>query len=148
MGLFFLIFGVTLTLLGVTFLSITFFVARQRAGLEERCSASTEATLIDAVSRSTEYSNRVHVTQHGIYAYQTMDGMEVRAENENGYGLARDVPGPLVTILYNPNNPTEFFLPEEQASFQKSYPGLRRTGIALLVFGILLLVACVVFWAA
>ena len=74
--------------------------------------------------------------------------MEVRAENENGYGLARDVPGPLVTILYNPNNPTEFFLPEEQASFQKSYPGLRRTGIALLVFGILLLVACVVFWAA
>ena len=143
MGLMLLIFGVTLTLLGVGFIAAAYFVVRHRAGLEERCSASAEAELVDKACRTIEFSEDVSINYHGVYSFQTGDGVRVQAENKSGYGLPEEIPGPIVTIRYNPNNPGEFLIPSEQSYITESkvLPGLRRGGIAMLVIGVPLIVA-------
>lgn len=150
MGLFFLIFGVTLTLLGVAFAAAMRFVGKAQAGLRERCRVSAEAELVDTVYRSIEFSDEIRISYHGVYTFRTKDGRHMRAENEYGYSLPEEVAGPLVTILYNPDNPAEFLLPEEQERIEKDQvlPGLWRAGIVMLILGVPLIIAGVVFWGA
>ena len=150
MGLVLLIFGVTLTLLGIGFLVIPQIVGKHQAELVERCSVTAEAELVGNECRSIEFTDDTSVTYHGVYAFQTDDGVSVRAENKSGYGHPDEIPGPLVTIKYNPNNPGEFVIPDEQASIAESQilPGLRRGGIAMLVVGVPLVIAAVVLMAA
>ena len=146
MGLVLLIFGVTLTLIGLGFLVIPHIVGKHQAGLVERCSVSAEAELVDHECRSIEFTDDISVTYHGVYAFQTDDGVRVQAENKSGYGRPDEIPGPLVTIKYNPNNPGEFIIPDEQAQIAESkvLPGLRRGGIAMLACGVPLAVIAIV----
>ena len=150
MGLLLLIFGVVLTLLGAGFVLGAHFSAKHQAGLEERCVVATQAELVGTTERSEEYMDRIEVTYHGTYVFLTEDGVRVSAENKSGYARPDEVPGPVVSILYNPNNPGEFMLQEEKEFVANSniLPGMRRAGIAMLVAGIPLLVAAVVFWKA
>lgn len=71
-----------------------------------------------------------------LAAIQTHE--RVQAQNEIGYGSPEDVPGPLVTIRYNPDNLAQFIIPQEQLCLEYAvsmYPHLSR-----LVF--LSLIAC------
>ena len=146
MWLYFLIFGIALILLGVGFMLATHFTSVHQAGLKERCVVAAEAELVDTTERTTEFSESIEISYHGSYTFVTEDGVRVTAENKVGYGAPDQVPGPVVGILYNPNNIGEFILPEEQASIANSsiLPGLRRGGIAMLAIGVALLVAAVV----
>lgn len=150
MGLFFLIFGVTLIILGISFLAISRFSEVQQPALNERCSVPTEAELVGTERRSTEWRHKIQVTYHGVYAFTAQDGVHYRAENKVGYARPDDVPESVVSIRYNPDNPGEFVLPEEQERIANAQiiPGLRRAGIVMLVLGVPLMVAAAVFWAS
>ena len=150
MGLVFIIFGATLILLGGGFVLASHFVGRYLAGLEERCTVSAEAELVDKARRSTEYSEKIEVTYHGVYSFVTEDGVHVQAENKSGYSRPEEIPGPVIAIRYNPDNLGEFLLPEEQARIDEIniLPGLRRSGIAMLIAGVPLLIVGIVLWFA
>ena len=148
MGFVLLIFGVALLFIGAVFVAITSYADKRRAELEERCTVPAEAELVSTQRRTIEFSDDTAINYHGVYSYSTGDGQRVQVENENGYGMPEDVPGPRVSIRYNPNNPAEFILPEEGPSIAKVLPNLRKVGIALLVAGALLTIAAVVFLVA
>ena len=149
MGLFFLIFGATLVLLGVGFVAICHFSEQHQSALDERCSVLAKAELVGTERQSTRRSHKIEVTYHGVYAYTAKDSVRVKAQNTVGYARSDDVPGPVVDIRYNPANPGEFVLPEEQLRIANAQvlPGLRRAGIVMLILGVPLLIAAVVFWA-
>jgi hypothetical protein len=46
-----------------------------------------------------------------------------------------------VQVCYDPRNPTDFALPEEQALALTVWPKFQKTGIGLTVLGVLLILA-------
>ena len=148
MGFIFLLFGVVLILIGAAFIVLTRFAEQKQAELEARCTVPTDARLVDHVRRSERYTDEIRVTYHGVYEYLAEGGLQVRSENENGYGRPENISGPTVAILYNPDDPTEFLIPEEHVSISSALPGLRSIGPVLLALGVPLLVAAVAFWGA
>ena len=148
MGLILLFFGVVLIIIGAAFIALIRITKRNHTEVEARCTVSTEAQLVDHVRKSVRWTDEIEVTYHGIYEYLTKDGVQVRSENENGYGRPENISGPTVTLVYNPAEPTEFFIPSEQASIAETLPGLERVGPILLAIGIPLLVAAALLWGA
>ena len=148
LGLYFLIFGAILAVIGGAFLAITHSVEVTESRRGQTCTVSAEAKLIDSIRHSTHYMDEIRVTYHGVYTYRTEDGTQIHSENKHGYGRPDDIPGPVATILYDPNEVTEFIIPEEQVSIPDAFPGLRRTGKILLALSVPLLIAAVVFWGA
>ncbi len=148
MGLVFLIFAGVLMLLGIAFVAIANVAGKSQSQLNERCTIAVEAELVDTMERSEEWSERIEISYHGVYAYATQEDVRVQAENAYGYGLPDEVPGPRVTIRYNPDKPTEFILPDEYARVEEAniLPGLRRSGIGMLIAAVPLAILAVVFW--
>lgn len=148
MGLIFLLFGAVLIIIGVAFILLTRFTEQKQSELKTRCTESTEAQLVDYVRKSESWTDEIEITYHGVYEYVTKDGLQVRSENENGYGRPENISGPTVTLLYNPAEPTEFLIPSEQVEIFDALPGLRRIGPKLLAIGIPLLIAAALLWGA
>ena len=146
MGLIFLFFGVVIIIIGAAFIALTRLAERKQAELKTRCTASADAQLVDYVRKSERWSDEIRITYHGVYEYVTKDGLQVRSENENGYGRPENITGPTVTVLYNPAEPTEFLIPSEQVEIFDAFPGLHRVGPKLLAIGIPLLIAAVAMW--
>ena len=139
-----LTFGVGLVIIGVSLNVSVRYIAKKWIELDEGCTAFTEAELVNTVCRSSGFSDDNTVAYHGVYTYVSQDGVRVQVENENGYGTSEDVPGPRVTIRYNPEKPAEFILPEEHASNVTVAPTLKKAGVITLALGIPLTIAGVV----
>lgn len=148
MGLILLFFGVVLIIIGAAFIALVRLTERKQAEVKTRCTVKTDAQLVDYVRKSERWSDEIEITYHGIYEYVTKDGLQVRSENENGYGRPENISGPTVTLLYNPAEPTEFLIPSEHASISDALPELERVGPILLAIGIPLLVAAALLWGA
>ena len=142
MGLTFIIFGAVLVFIGACFVAGGYFVQKHQRNLQERCTATVEAELVDTVPRSTRYSDTTHITYHGVYAFLPEENLHLKSQNEIGYATPEEVLGPHVTIRYNPNKPAEFIIPGESEEVIQSdlLPGFKRGGIAMLVGGVLLVV--------
>ena len=145
MSLFFFIFGFALAAIGGAFLAIIYYIKKKQNEADQTYNAWAEAELVDWVNHIDTFDERTHDTFHGIYTFETEQGMRVKTESDYGYGAPEDIPGPVVKIRYNPADPLEFVIPEEQASTSSALPGFQKTGIGLLVLGISLLAAGVVF---
>lgn len=148
MGLVLLVFGVVLITIGAALLAGGHHAAKNQDWLEKRCTATTEAKLIDTVHRVSEFNDEDGITYHGVYEYVAEDGLIVQVQNKNGYGMPDSVPGPIVTIRYNPDSVSEFLLPEEQVSVAEAGPALKKAGIISLVLGFPLTIAGVVLFGA
>ena len=145
-GLFF-IPGIACLYIGVVFLRV--FRVR---GIEDERSARSMiaqgwAKLTDTGSR-LEYDckNRSRTVYYGVYEYDTVDGQHISSASDFGYGNPKDIPGTqgnMVKIRYNPLNPAEFVLLEEQAVSKTVLPSFRKVGIILSVLGILFSAAAI-----
>lgn len=145
-GLALLIIGVTGIIIGVALIVGARYADNRRAELDEKCTASTEAELVDTVCRSTEYTDDISITYHGVHTYVMQDGMRVQAENSFGYPMPEDVPGPCATVRYNPDKPGEFILPEEHAVTDTVAPSLKKAGLITIVLGVPFAIAGVVLF--
>ncbi len=143
-GLVVLIFGVALVGIGIALTAAARHSENQQAELDQRCNASAEAELVGTVSRTSGFSDDNSITYYGTYSFVTQDGVRVQAHNEIGYGSPEDVPGPFVTIRYNPDNLAQFIIPQEQESTATVAPALKKAGVITLVLGVPLTVAGVV----
>ena len=143
-GLVVLIFGVALAGIGIALTAAARHSENQRAELDQRCNASAEAELVGTISRTSGFSDDNSITYYGTYSFVTQDGVRVQAQNEIGYGSPEDVPGPLVTIRYNPDNLAQFIIPQEQESTATVAPSLKKAGTITLVLGVPLTIAGVV----
>ena len=143
----FFIPGVVCLFIGVVFL----LVFRYRSIAEEKSERSMIAQgwakLVDTGSRlEYDYNNRARTVYYGVYEYNTADGQYISSASDFGYGNPKDIPGVqgnMVKVRYNPNNPTEFVLLEEQAVSRTVLPTLRKIGIILSVLGILFSAAAI-----
>lgn len=143
-GLFF-IPGVTCLFLGVIFLLVYRTSLRKQEALDSGIVAQAWARLVSTGSRTEiDIKKRSHIVHYGIYEYDTADGEHISSASEFGYHNADGIPGAkgnMVKIHYNPKNPTEFALDEEQAISKTVWPKFRRVGILLTVLGILFTLA-------
>ncbi len=75
----------------------------------------------------------------GIYEFDTLDGQHISAASNFGYYGPNRIPGTqgkMVKIFYNPDNPTEFALQEEEDISKTIWPTFRKVGILLTVIGV------------
>ena len=143
----YLIPGFVCLFIGGTFL-LVYRHSRVRQDASERSmTAWAWAKLVDTGSRSEyNYENRRKTVYFGVYEFDSADGQHISSASDFGYYNPKDVPGTkgnMVKVRYNPRNPTEFALSEEQAVSDAVLPKFKRTGILLTVLGILLTTAAI-----
>ena len=141
-GLFF-VPGLVCLLLGCVFLLVHRYSKIKHEASENSLTGRTWAKLEDIGERiKRDYENRMRKVYYGVYEYNTADGQHISSASEFDYSNQEAIPGAdgkMVNVRYNLNNPTEFALEEEQAVLASVWPKLRKTGIWLLVLGILLI---------
>ena len=94
-----------------------------------------------------KYENRHKTVYFGVYEFDSADGQHISSASDFGYCDPKDIPGTrgnMVKVRYNPRNPTEFALSEEQAVSDTVLPKFKRIGILLTVLGIFLTTVTVV----
>ena len=137
-----LIPGLACLFLGVVFLLLFRYLRSRQEEMDRTIKAQTWGKLTGTGSRTEyDYNNRSRIVHYGIYEYEAADGRCYSAASGFGYGDPDDIPGTggnQVKILYNPDRPTEFMLPEEQAVSVSVWPTFKKVGIILTVIGVLL----------
>ena len=141
----YLIPGLVCLFLGAVFL-LVFRSSRVRQEVSERSmTAQAWAKLAGTGSRPEyDYENRSHIVHYGIYEYDTADGQHISSASDFGYYDPKDIPGTrgnMVKVRYNPREPAEFALSEEQAVAKTIWPKFKKTGILLTFLGIVLTAA-------
>lgn len=143
----FFIPGIVCLFIGVVFLLVFRYRSIADEKSERSMNAQGWAKLVDRGSRlEYDYNNRARTVYFGVYEYDTADGQHISSASDFGYGNPKDVPGAqgnMVKVRYNPKNPTEFGLLEEQAVSKTVLPVFRKVGIILSVIGILLTAAAI-----
>lgn len=143
----YLIPGLVCLFLGTVFL-LVFRTSRIRQETEEHSlTAQTWGRLAGTGNRiNRNYENRARTVYFGIYEYDTADGQHISSAAGFCYSRPEDIPGTkgnMVKILYNPQKPVEFVLPEEQAVARTVWPIFRKIGIGLTALGVLLTVVAI-----
>ena len=113
--------------------------------LEQQFTARAWAKLADTES-GTEYNyeNRPRTVYYGIYEFDTVDGQHIFSASEFTYHDPKDIPGTqgnMVKIRYDPQKPTDFSLPEEEAIAKDVWPAFRKIGIGMIILGVVLTAA-------
>jgi hypothetical protein len=143
----FFIPGVVCLFIGVVFILVFRYRTIADEKSERSMIAQGWAKLVDTGSRlEYDYKNRSRTVHYGVYEYDTVDGQHISSASDFGYGNPKDIPGTqgnMVKIRYNPLNPAEFVLLEEQAVSGTVLPSFRKVGILLSVLGILFTAAAV-----
>ena len=143
----FFIPGVACLFIGVVFLLVFRYRTIADEKSERSMIAQGWAKLVDTGSRlEYDYNNRARTVYYGVYEYDTADGQHISSASDFGYGNPKGIPGAqgnMVKVRYNPNNPTEFVLSEEQAVSKTVLPVFRKVGIILSVIGVLLTAAAI-----
>ena len=143
----FFIPGVVCLFIGVVFVLVFRYRTIADEKSERSMIAQGWAKLVDTGSRlEYDYNNRARTVYYGVYEYDTADGQHISSASDFGYGNPKGIPGAqgnMVKVRYNPNNPTEFVLSEEQAVSKTVLPVFRKVGIILSVIGVLLTAAAI-----
>ena len=138
--------------LACLFIGVMFLLVYRHSSIADEASERSKvaqgwAKLVDTGSRlEYDYKNRSRTVHYGVYEYDTVDGQHISSASDFGYGNPKDIPGTqgnMVKIRYNPNNPTAFALPEEQAVSRTVLPAFRKVAIILTVLGVLLTAAAI-----
>ena len=136
----YLIPGLICLLIGAGFLLIFRYSNTKEKELGHRVKAKAWAKLTDTGSRiEDEFNNRRRTVYFGIYEYDTDDGQHISSASAFGYTSPDIIPGAkgnMVNILYNPDKPSEFVLPEEQEHTASILPTIRKAGITFIVIGV------------
>ncbi len=136
----YLIPGLICLLIGAGFLLIFRYSNTKEKELGHRVKAKAWAKLTDTGSRIEDrYNNRTYTVYFGIYEYDTDDGQHISSASAFGYTSPDIIPGAkgnMVKILYNPDKPSEFVLPEEQEHTASILPTIRKAGITFIVIGL------------
>lgn len=142
MQLLYLVPGLVCLFLGVVFLLLFRSSRLKQEASDRSITAQAWGRLVDTGERiERNYENQAHTVYFGVYEYETADGQHLSSASAFGYYDPKVVPGAdgkMVKIRYNPNRPTEFVLPEEEAISKSVWPKLRKIGIGLTVLGVLL----------
>ena len=143
----YLIPGLICLIIGAGFLLLFRYSNTKENELGHRVKAKAWAKLTDTGSRIEDrYNNRTYTVYFGIYEYDTDDGQHISAASAFGYTSPDLIPGAkgnMVNILYNPDKPSEFVLPEEQEHTASILPTIRKAGITFIVIGVPLTVLAV-----
>ena len=144
----YLIPGFACLFIGSIFLLIYQRICEQQDASERSLTGQAWAKLVDTGSRSEyNYENRSKIVYFGVYEFDTADGQNIYAASSFGYCDPKDIPGTkgnMVKVRYNPGNPTEFAVLDEQAVSDTVLPIFKRTGVFLAVLGVLLTVAAII----
>ena len=134
-------------IIGAGFLLLFRYSNTKENELGHRVKAKAWAKLTDTGSRIEDrYNNRTYTVYYGIYEYDTDDGQHISSASAFGYTSPDIIPGAkgnMVNILYNPDKPSEFVLPEEQEHTASILPTIRKAGITFIVIGVPLTVLAV-----
>lgn len=140
----FLLPGLICVFLGVVFLLFYRSYSAKQGVADRNITAKTWGKLtITRAKEQWQTENRYHTVYFGVYEYDTEDGQHITSSSGQGYYNPDDIPGAggkMVNILYNPNKPTEYVIPEEQTTAISVWSGFKKTGITFIVIGILLTV--------
>lgn len=143
----YLIPGLICLIIGAGFLLLFRYSNTKENELGHRVKAKAWAKLIDTECRIEDsYNNRTRTVYFGIYEYDTDDGQHISSASAFGYTSPDIIPGAkgnMVNILYNPDKPSEFVLPEEQEHTASILPTIRKAGITFIVIGVPLTVLAV-----
>lgn len=142
MRVLYLIPGFACLFIGCVFLLVFRYILQKQEPLDRSIRGQTWGKLAGMESRTERnYENRAHTVYFGIYEYDTADGQHISSTSDFGCYAPEEVPGSqgnMVKIHYNPENPAEFALSEEQAMAKAIWPKFKKTGVTLTVLGILL----------
>ena len=140
MSVLYLIPGLVCLLLGAVFLLLYRYLQTKQGTRDRSITVPTWGKLVDTGERTEyNYENRAHTVHYGIYEFDTLDGQHISAASGFGYYGPDRIPGTqgkMVKIFYNPNNPTEFALQEEEELSKTIWPTFRKVGITLTAVGI------------
>ena len=140
----FLLPGGVCLLLGIIFLLVARRGQTVTETTERRFIGEAWGRLTGTGQREEGDLNDIDVTRtvyFGIYGYDTADGQHIRSASQASYSDQRKIPGiqgDMVKLRYDPEFPAAFSLQEEQSSFRSFWPQFRKTGIRLMVIGVLL----------
>ena len=139
--------GLICLLLGGIFLFITHHGRLEQETQDRNMTARAWAKLSDAESRvERDLDHKSYTRYFGIYEFDIPDGRHISVASNFGYYDPKVIPGAggdPVEILYNPKNPNEFAIPEEQTISRSVLPKLKSTGVTLTVIGAILTVAAI-----
>ncbi len=138
--------GCVCLFLGVVFLLLYRHNHVRQEASERSLTSQAWAKLVDTESRlEYDYDNRRKTVYYGVYEFDSVEG-HISSASNFGYCSPKDIPGArgnMVKILYNPRDPAEFALPEEQAVSATIWPKFKKTGILLTVLGLLFTAAAI-----
>ena len=145
MKLLFLTPGIACLIIGVVFLLLYRYTHNENEDSQRRLTAPAWAKLVRTDNRMEyDYDNKRRTVYYGIYEYDSADGQHISSTSSCRYYVPQDIPGiqgNMVKIYYNPKNPAEYYITEEQAMANKTLPTFKNTGVFMTVLGIILTVA-------
>lgn len=109
------------------------------------CSVEVQATVVnfastDIVTTDAEGFDRVHTSYAPIVRFTTEEGREIEAKHTVYKDAGICEVGDIVTILYDPDDPYTFSMPDYDFKYAWGYLIFIAGGIAILIVGIRLLI--------
>lgn len=104
---------------------------------KEKCVSETTATIIEIKKEEMRTSDGYSYTWYPVYEY-IVDGQQMTIKSNIGNGETHFEKGQQVTLYYNPYNPEEIYVPEENAESLMVF--FKIMGIAFLIAGFVPLV--------
>lgn len=110
---------------------------------KEKCVSETTATIIEIKKEEMRTSDGYSYTWYPVYEY-IVDGQQMTIKSNIGNGETHFEKGQQVTLYYNPYNPEEIYVPEENAESLMVF--FKIMGIAFLIAGFIPLIVVVILW--
>ena len=130
-----------LFLLGIFFLGITFLVDKMMQSSKNRCTYECWARMVDTKRvRHSNSEGHDFFTLNGVYEYTIYNGQTVTAVSTIGYGGVEKNVGKQYKIKYNPEQPTEFYVPEEESKMNIVWKIMYGVGFTILASSIIVLI--------
>ncbi len=120
---------IVVILIGILFAGVGLFLLRSNSQKMKRCTVEVPGKVVNIVEEREYEEGSYHYTYFPVISYQA-EGQTIESQYTTGFGNKNKfVVGQSITILYNPNQVSEYVIQGEKSN--------SIMGIAFLVGGIL-----------
>lgn len=106
-------FGGTFCGIGLIFLLVSLGIKNYIKKKIKTCTFETIGTIIDLKRRVSGSAGSVQTSYHPVIQYSTEYGKSIVKESSFGGSEARYKIGQTIRVFYDPSNPEEFYLPDD-----------------------------------
>lgn len=142
--LFIVIFGSVFCGLGLVFSLVALGIKGSLKNKLKNCTSQTSGTIIDLKRHSSGSSGNHQTSYHPVIQFVTENGKTIVKESSFGGSKTRYQIGQNIKLFYNPDNPDEFYMPDDNIPKILTLV-FSLVGIGMILLGVIISVLVYIF---